>query len=38
LLDLLLIESRLIGNRFHDLFLCHNRIPRTSRHPKSFTS
>jgi len=38
LLDLLLVESRLIGNRFHDLFLCHDRNPRTSRHPKSFTS
>lgn len=38
LLDLLLVESRLIGNRFHDLFLCHDRNPRASRHPKSFTS
>jgi hypothetical protein len=33
-----LVESRLIGNRFHDLFLCHDRNPRALRHPKSFTS
>jgi len=38
LLDLLLVESRFVGNRFHDLFLCHDRTLVSSRQLKSFVS